>query len=88
MKVVFSHNFLKTLKRLKDDRLKSEILSVIDGLEAAQTIKDIPNLKKLKGFSVYFRIRIGDYRMGIKIEQDIIHVAAFEHRKDIYKQFP
>ncbi|MDB5226116.1 MAG: hypothetical protein JWN78_309, partial [Bacteroidota bacterium] len=32
-------------------------------------------------------IRIGDYRIGIKVENEVVYFAAFEHRKDIYKSF-
>ncbi|WP_374754821.1 type II toxin-antitoxin system RelE family toxin [Dyadobacter psychrophilus] len=44
--------------------------------------------KKLKGFSNAYRIRIGDYRVGIFVENNIVELARIAHRKDIYKVFP
>jgi mRNA interferase RelE/StbE len=41
------------------------------------------------GFSNFYRIRIGDYRVGIELlDLDTILFIAIAHRKDIYKTFP
>jgi mRNA interferase RelE/StbE len=53
-----------------------------------QALKDIINLKKLSGYKSAFRIRIGDYRIGVIIENDTVIFVAFAHRKDIYHRFP
>ncbi len=57
-------------------------------METAQVISEIKNIKKLAGFDMYYRIRVGDYRIGIKLEKDIIYFVVVEHRKDVYKTFP
>ena len=57
MKVAYRGNFLKSLHKLKDVRLKKAILSAIDNVEQADSISEIRNLKKLTGYeshSVYF----------------------------------
>ncbi|MBP1468695.1 type II toxin-antitoxin system RelE/ParE family toxin [Candidatus Chloroploca sp. M-50] len=36
----------------------------------------------------YYRIRIGDYRLGLFVEDDTITVVRFLHRRDIYRYFP
>jgi mRNA-degrading endonuclease RelE of RelBE toxin-antitoxin system len=36
----------------------------------------------------YYRIRIWDYRLWIKNDDDKCIVLRFKHRKDIYKNFP
>jgi mRNA interferase RelE/StbE len=46
------------------------------------------NIKKLAGFDMYYRIRVGDYRIGVKLEKDIVYFVVVEHRKDVYKTFP
>ncbi|MCF8308850.1 MAG: type II toxin-antitoxin system RelE/ParE family toxin [Bacteroidales bacterium] len=48
----------------------------------------MPNLKKLKGYKDYYRIRLSDYRIGIQIKDDTVFFVVFGHRKDIYKKFP
>jgi mRNA interferase RelE/StbE len=37
---------------------------------------------------VYYRIRLGDYRVGLKIENNTVCFVRFLHRKDIYRYFP
>jgi mRNA interferase RelE/StbE len=88
MNVSFKNSFLKEIEKLKDQSLKDEILESIVAVESAKDISEIKKIKKLKGFDLYYRIRIGNYRIGLKIENGTVHFAAFEHRKDIYKKFP
>jgi mRNA interferase RelE/StbE len=43
----------------------------------------------MSGYDDHFRIRIGDYRIGLKMESDnTLWFAAIAHRKDIYSLFP
>ena len=61
---------------------------VIELVEQAGSLTDIPNLKKLKGGGNYFRLRVGDYRFGIALVNDAVVFVRFLDRKDIYKYFP
>lgn len=88
MKVEFKKSFQKSLERLHDKRIKSSILKIIHQVESAEKIQMIPSLKKLSGFSDFYRIRIGDYRIGIQIVGKTVIFVTFDHRKDIYKNFP
>ena len=88
MKTDFKKSFLKELKKLKNKQLKDLIAECILQVESSEYTNQIKNLKKLKGFDVYYRIRIGDYRIGIKIENKIVYFVIFEHRKTIYRNFP
>ena len=42
----------------------------------------------MKGYKDYFKIRFGDYRVGMKKENNIIIVETVKHRREIYKFFP
>jgi mRNA interferase RelE/StbE len=88
MKTVFKETFLKSILKIKDKKLKQEITSVIAAAEAAEDLKSIPNLKKLHGPGKYFRIKIKEYRIGLKLTGDILYFVDIAHRKDIYKHFP
>ncbi len=46
-------------------------------------------LQKLKGYSDKYKIRVGDYRIGITIEQETntLICEKIAHRKDIYQFF-
>lgn len=90
MKVSFKNSFLKSIQKIRNSELKEDIFEVISNVENAQSLEEIQNFKKLKGYSVYFRIRIGDYRIGIKWveETKTVFFVTFDHRKNIYKKFP
>jgi mRNA interferase RelE/StbE len=88
MKTEFKNSFLKELQKLKEQSLKDAIYEAILNVENASNLSDVPNLKKLKGYSCYFRIRVKDYRIGVKFENETVFFVTFDHRKDIYKRFP
>ena len=88
MKIDFKKSFLKELKKLKNKSLKNSIHDCIIQVESAGNHTQIKNLKKLAGYDIFYRIRVGDYRIGVKIENEIVYFVVFEHRKDIYKGFP
>ncbi|MBS1647468.1 MAG: type II toxin-antitoxin system RelE/ParE family toxin [Bacteroidetes bacterium] len=88
MKIEFKKPFFKELKKIRSKSLKDNIASCIVQVESAENITQIKNLKKLVGYDAYYRIRIGDYRIGVKIEKDIVYFVIFGHRKEIYETFP
>ncbi len=88
MNIEFKKSFLKELKKLKNKSLKANVAECILQVESAKNLSQIKNLKKLTGYDVYYRIRVGDYRIGIKIEKDVVFFVVFEHRKSIYQGFP
>lgn len=88
MEVLFLRSFLTDIKKLNDKNLKTKIKEFIVELENAETIEEIHNIKKLKGYSTAFRWRTGDYRLGFYKDENIIELARFVKRNDIYKVFP
>jgi mRNA interferase RelE/StbE len=51
-------------------------------------LQEVENLKKLRGGDRYYRIRIGDYRIGLAVEESTVIFVRFLHRKDVYRYFP
>ena len=89
MKVEFRKSFTKDLKKHKTDKsLLERVKQVILEVEGAQDIHRINNLKKLKAQSNHYRIRLGNYRLGLVIESDTARFVRFLHRGDIYRYFP
>jgi mRNA interferase RelE/StbE len=88
MKVEFLAKFVKDLDKLNVPHVKSSVVKTIELLESADNLSDIQHLKKLKGHKSAFRIKIGEYRIGIFVEGKTVEIARVVHRKDIYKVFP
>lgn len=87
MKIDFTSSFAKDLKSV-DKALALRIRKVIEEIERAEFLSEIANLKKLRGRGNYYRVRIGDYRIGVEIKGDTIEFIRFLNRKEIYRYFP
>jgi len=72
MKTEFKSSFLRAIKKIRDEQIKSDIADVIENVEKATGIRNITNIKKLKGFKDCYRIRIANYRIGLKIVNNIV----------------
>jgi mRNA interferase RelE/StbE len=88
MKLAFTNKFLKQVSKIKDEKLSAEIEKAIEATEKATSLSEIKNLKKFKGYKDFYRLRIGDYRIGICFNNNEFIFAAIDNRKDIYKYFP
>ena len=88
MKIEFRESFRKDLLRIKDKHLHSKIESVLQEIETTKSVEDISNIKKLKGYKDYFRIRVGDFRIGLTIVGSLAIVFRVLHRKEINRYFP
>ena len=69
MNVIIKSRFVKEEEKLKNPLVSRQIAEVILAVRAAETLHNIPSLKRLKG-AVAYRIRISDYRIGVLIEDD------------------
>jgi mRNA interferase RelE/StbE len=88
MNVLVDISFEKDLRKLKDDKLLLKLFEILKQLRAATALKEIKSVKKLKGNNSYYRMRIGDYRLGFSCHNEDIVLYRFLHRKEIYKYFP
>ncbi len=88
MIVKIDKSFEKDTDKIKDKDILNTIADCIEALGKADNIKSIKNIKKLKGSNHFYRIRIGDYRIGLEIKNETMELIRFLDRKDIYKYFP
>ena len=74
MDILYGKRFSKDLDAIRNEpKVRKRLLELI---------------KKIEGYSDYFRIKIGDHRLGIKKGRKRIELIRFLHRKDIYRRFP
>ncbi|MCC6298467.1 MAG: type II toxin-antitoxin system RelE/ParE family toxin [Anaerolineales bacterium] len=67
---------------------KKKVAAVITEVKAASSLSTIRNVKKMEGSENYYRIRIGDYRIGFRAQDKVLVFLRCLHRKDIYRYFP
>jgi mRNA interferase RelE/StbE len=89
MELIAKGSFYRDVAKLSNRKLIQALSDMLGRMEKANSISEIPNLKKLKNFSVYYRTKIaGDYRMGMVIRGNKIWLVCFGHRSNFYKSFP
>jgi mRNA interferase RelE/StbE len=87
MIVETSRHFDKDIDKL-DAITAMRVLQVIEFLITVTDIQDIPNMRKMQGTSSAYRIKIGDYRIGIVLDDTTISLHRVLHRSKIYRNFP
>ena len=88
MNVKFEAKFAKDLRTIKNPKHLDKVKEIINACKAVRDLSELNQIKKLQGYDSFYRIRLGDYRIGIEVVNDEIIFTRFLHRKDIYKYFP
>ena len=91
MELRYTRSFLKELKRCPL-YIQKQTHALISIAEKVTNINEVPGCQELKGKQNkgFYKIRVGDWRIGLKYENDEIHilqVLTTEPRGDIYKNF-
>jgi len=89
MNVKYAKSFLKDVKRIKDRKVAQRLESSLMLLEEVEALHEVSGVKAMTGASGYYRIRIGQYRLGIKqMEDGTLMILRFLTRGEIYRYFP
>lgn len=90
MRSEFRKSFERDLKRIRRDReVLGRVQQAIEAIEAAAELRGLPNLKKLsEGSGEFYRLRVGDYRIGLELEGAVVVFVRCLHRRDVYRYFP
>ena len=76
------------MRQIRSAELRQRVIRRIEELEAASAITEVSGVRRITGVEDHYRIRIGDYRLGIAIEGDMVILVRFMHRREIYRFFP
>jgi mRNA interferase RelE/StbE len=86
--VEFRSSFARDVRKIKEQSVKQQVREAIAAVEAAPSLSEVPDLKKLSVGGRYYRLRIGDYRIGLALESETVVFVRCLPRKDIYRYFP
>jgi len=82
-------SFDRDAERVKNKQVLRKLHKLILTIGDADTIRKIPHTRKMEGYGSFYRIKIGDYRLGMEAISDTeVVLLRFLHRKDIYRYFP
>lgn len=88
MKTLFEDSFGKDIKLIHELSAKKSLLKIISEVEQAVNLSEIKGVKKLRGGRNAYRIRIGDYRIGILLVSNTVIFVRVLRRDKIYRVFP
>ena len=88
MEIEYRSSFARDLRRLRNAEMRRRALRLIEELEQASALTEISSARRIADDGRYYRARIGDYRLGIAVEGELVILVRFLHRSDIYRFFP
>jgi mRNA interferase RelE/StbE len=88
VRILFKKVFLKDLAAIPS-KVRTQIERfVFEEMPRTQSIQEVGKIEKMQGYAGYYKIRFGDYRVGMKVEGDTVIFERVLHRKEIYRKFP
>jgi len=89
MIIVSTENFKKDLEKIRDVSILKRAQQAIQKLREADSLHEISNIKAIKGWPTFYRIRFGDFRIGFQLtDKNEVMLFAIDHRSKIYNFFP
>ena len=89
MEVKYRQLFLRDLKKLQKQPIYDQVLALaFTILPAVDTLRDVTNIKAMKGYPNRYRIRIGSYRIGIEVHGATVEMIRVLNRQEFYRYFP
>lgn len=76
------------MRTIRDADLLARIQVAVEAVEQAEKLQDVPNLIRMQGGGTYYRLRVGDYRLGLSVTDNIVAFVRCLNRSEIYKNFP
>lgn len=89
MKVQYRQLFIKDLKKLRKVEIYDRVYEfAFTTLPNAESLVNFSNIKAMVGYPGYYRLRLGDYRVGFMLNGDDLELMRVLHRKEFYRYFP
>ncbi|MEO5359458.1 MAG: type II toxin-antitoxin system RelE/ParE family toxin [Nitrospirota bacterium] len=84
----YKKQFLKDLASLPMPYKKQIETLVFEELSLDNQESLFSRISKMRGYDGFYKIRVGDYRIGLYIASGIMEFRRVLHRKDVYRFFP
>ena len=88
MEIEYAPAFIRDLKRVRSPEVRTRAERTIQHMKAAPSVTAISGAARITGRDRYYRVRIGDYRLGFAAEGETAVLLRLLHRRDIYRYFP
>ncbi|MBI4691263.1 MAG: type II toxin-antitoxin system RelE/ParE family toxin [Nitrospirae bacterium] len=88
MTIDYKASFHRDIKKLKDKEQAAKLKEIISEIKAAKNLSEIKNIRRIEGYPNHYRIKTGNYRVGVVLSGDKVILVRFLNRKEIYRYFP
>ena len=89
MRLRYAKSFEKDIEEIRHiAEIRKRLAAVIENLKTIGSFRELHGIRKIEGYENYYRLRVGDYRLGVKLDGDTVELIRFLHRKEIYRRFP
>jgi mRNA interferase RelE/StbE len=91
MEVIIRKQYLKDLRKVPK-HIFTSANTALDKLRSAENLNksgvDFTKMQGQKKDKEYYRIRLGDWRMGIELKTPSVIIITIKQLSEIYKKFP
>ena len=88
MEIEYTPSFERDLRRARNSELRARTERLIESIRAAPSLTAVPGVARVTGPGRHYRLRLGDYRLGIALDGDTVVLIRLLHRRDMYRYFP
>lgn len=89
MEIIYAKTFLKDLTKVFPSKRRKQIEKfVFEILPGLSSLESAGNIEQMKGYKNYYKVRFGDFRLGILKKDNTLELLRVLNRKEIYKFFP
>jgi mRNA interferase RelE/StbE len=88
LEIAYKPSFEKKLLKMPK-HVQETVFEIIEDLEKAKSLGELKRVEKIAGFKDFYKIRFGNYRLGIQyIEPLVIIITVLKRDERTYKDFP
>jgi mRNA interferase RelE/StbE len=88
VKIEYRKKFLKELSQLPSSQRIAIEKFVFKELPELTNISESHKIESMRGYKNFYKVRFGDYRIGLRFIGDLLMIERVLHRKEIYRYFP
>jgi mRNA interferase RelE/StbE len=88
VKFVTAKSFQKDTHSIRDKAALARIAEALAEVAKAETLQAVSNVAAMSGHPGFYRLRVGDYRLGFEVRDGVVIMLRCLHRREIYRYFP
>ena len=88
MEIRYGSRFARDVARTRNPDFRRRLEEVIEDLKRASSLTEVSNVRGIVGWEGHYRIRVGDYRLGIEMDGETVILRRAGHRREFNRYFP